>query len=100
MMTYLKMAQRKVRQVRESIYLLFDVDAGGNSSDLNYELDYMFRGAYKTRKSALLKFVTFMIEVDEDDEEIYFDNEELNIERTEAMLEKKNWKIISTEVDP
>lgn len=42
----------------------------------------MFRGAYKTSESALLTFTTFMIEIDDD------------IERTEAMLEKKNWKII------
>ena len=93
------MAQRKVLPVRECIYLLFDFNAGSNSSDLNYELDYMFRGAYKTRVSALEKFATFMIEIDEDNEEIYFDSEELNVERTEAMLEKKDWKIMSTTVD-
>ena len=58
------MAQRKVLPAQECIYLLFDVNTGGNSSDLNYELGYMFRGAYKTRVSALQKFATFMIGID------------------------------------
>ena len=82
------MAQRKVLPVQEKIYLLFDVNAGD-----------MLNGVYKTRERALQQFATFMIEIYEHNEEIYYDGETLNVERTSAMLEQKNWKIMTTTID-
>lgn len=92
------------------IYILIDVSQGYCSNDLNYELDYMLIGAFKTYKEAFEEFMNkkleeienvnkeeerdrdldnFLIELDK----IKYETIEKNYD-TDDILEKYNWKVM------
>ena len=93
-----------------AIYILIDVSQGYCSTDLNYELDYMLIGAFKTYKEAFEEFMNkkleeienvnkeeerdrdldnFLIELDK----IKYETIEKNYD-TDDILEKYNWKVM------
>src|SRR5690348_6168195 len=47
----------------DKFYILFKCDEAGNSDDINYELDYMFRGIYLSFRDAYYAFLNLRIEV-------------------------------------
>lgn len=78
-----------------SAYLLFKFDEAGNSSDICKELDYMYRGIYKTRQEALTAYVDYEMEMNDANEEDYYDGRKMR-KISDEELEEKGWKIIKT----
>ena len=83
------------------IYILIDVNAGYNSKDLDYELDYMLSGAYSTFDAALEVWAAYMVERDvmddKDTEDFYFTKDDKLKENVKTnakdLLLKSGWKI-------
>lgn len=82
---------------RPIIYLLFNTNELGNSSDVVREMDYAFLGSYATKQDAVIAWANHMVEVDNDLESKYFSKNGKLI-KTEEDLEKEGWKILWTEV--
>lgn len=85
----------------ETIYLLFDVEAFGNSTDLAYELDYAYAGAYRNKRDAFLYFVTTLLEreIEGVDEKMFFDESGILLENVnESLLESYGWKLIESTI--
>ena len=68
------------------IYILFNVNEADNSTDLSYELDYMFKGVYKSYVDAFERFLYMKIDLLIMHSEAGLDDENY----TDII---KNWKI-------
>lgn len=101
----------------DEFYILFSCNEAGNTDDINYELDYMFRGIYLSRRDAFCEFLKLRIEVLADEykwntrggranKEIINKYEDIcdgfdNYEEAEldSILVKENWKIMSSKIN-
>lgn len=76
------------------VFILFKVNEANNSTDLDYELDYMFRGVYKTYEKAYEQFLNSTIELYE---MYYRDTLEVVEEDNDEKKERKKNSIIYEE---
>jgi len=89
----------KPRPIKPKFYALFYVDVGGNSVDLHYELDHMWRGLYTTRENAEHAFAELHTAMDEDVDEIYPNGQDQDPVVNDDLLRKHGYKIMEVEVD-
>lgn len=86
----------------KKFYVLFKVSEAGNSDDINYELDYMFRGIYTSYEAAYKYAIDEILEqADENDdnsklEQIYDNISNIDREELDEILEDVEWKIIES----
>lgn len=79
-----------------TIYLLFDTTQFGNSSDADYELDYAFSGAFRSKEAALKSFANILIkrELEDTNESTFFDESGSLLPNIESILEDYGWKLM------
>ncbi len=95
-----KSVKKKVEKKKEDkIYFLFSTSEFGNSDDAAYELDYAFRGAYRSEEAALKAASTSIVELDNELENEFFDSETYNlVDNVKDLLLERGWKILTTNI--
>lgn len=96
-----KTAKKKVEKKKEDkLYLLFSTSEFGNSDDAAYELDYAFRGAYRSKETALKAAATSIVELDNELENEFFDSETNELlDNVKDTLLERGWKILATNIE-
>ena len=96
-----KKVEKKVEKKNEDkIYLLFKTSEFGNSDDAAYELDYAFRGAYRSKDAALKAAATSIVELGDALENEFFDSETNELlDNVKSSLLKRGWKVLATNVE-
>lgn len=83
----------------EFVYLLFNIKEFGKSDDVDYELDYSFRGSYRSEDAALKYFAKIVTEKDESLKSKFFDQNNCILPEAKNKLEEYGWKIIKSIVE-
>jgi hypothetical protein len=93
-----------LKSEEQKIYLLFNTSAFGNSDDYAYELDYAFRGAYRSEEQALAAAANTIIQEEDEDDELenkLFDRETnfVIVDNARDISTEQGWKILVTNVE-
>ena len=94
-------ARKESEKKNDKIYLVFSTSEFGNSDDAAYELDYAFRGAYRSKEAALKAAATSIVELDNELEHEFFISDESDevVGNVEDVLLERGWKILSTNIE-